>query len=53
MALTEKRTSFCLTKEDLRILSLMKEKTGETATTIIKKALFYYYINRFENDKKL
>lgn len=48
MATTEKRVYLNLTKEDLRILEIMKSETGENVNTLVKKALFYYYLTHFK-----
>jgi len=52
MATTKKRVSLNLSQEDLRILSLMEEATGETVNVLVKKALFFYYLSYFKEDKK-
>jgi len=51
MAVTEKRVSINLTKEDIRILNLMKKLTGENVNILVKKALFFYYLSHFKEDK--
>lgn len=52
MAITKKRVSLNLSQEDLRILSLMEEQTGETVNVLVKKALFFYYLSQFQEEKK-
>jgi len=49
MATTEKRVYLNLTKEDLRILELMKSKTGENFNILVKKSLFFYYLLHFKD----
>lgn len=52
MTIIDKRVSLNLTQEDLRILKLMEQSTGESVNTLVKKALFFYYISRFNTDKR-
>lgn len=52
MATTEKRVHLNLTKEDLRILQLMQNQTGENISLLVKKALFFYYLSNFKEHKK-
>lgn len=52
MATTKKRVSLNLSQEDLRILNLMEAATGESVNILVKKALLFYWISRFEKDKK-
>ena len=47
MSSIEKRVMVNLTKEDLRILDQMMEKTGENMNILFKKALLYYHANYF------
>lgn len=51
MATIEKRVSLNLTKEDIRILDLMKKSTGESVNILVKKALFFYYLSHFKDEK--
>ncbi len=52
MATTKKRVSLNLSQEDLRILTLMQDVTGETVNVLVKKALFFYYLEHFKGEKK-
>lgn len=51
MATTKKRVTLNLTQEDLRLLDLMHESSGEKINALVKKALFYYYINFLKEPK--
>lgn len=52
MATTKKRVSLNLSQEDLRILNLMETATGESVNILVKKALLFYWISRFETKEK-
>ena len=52
MATTKKRISLNLSKEDLRILKLMENHSEENINTLVKKALFFYYLKHFAKDEK-
>lgn len=50
MATTVKHITIALTKEDLKTITELMEKLGETQTNVIKRALTYYQIY-LENKK--
>jgi hypothetical protein len=43
MKTTAHRLTIALSKEDLRILTLLAAKLGDTKTQILKRALNYYF----------
>lgn len=49
---TKKRVSLNLSQEDLRILKLMENASGEGVNILVKKALFFYYLSHFKDNKK-
>lgn len=51
MKTIKKRISVNLSQEDLRILKVIQEITGENMNTIFKKALFHYF-NQIQEGKK-
>jgi hypothetical protein len=50
MATTVKHITIALTKEDLKIITELMEKLGETQTNVIKRALVFYKIH--EDNRK-
>lgn len=50
MATTVKTITMALTKEDLKIITELMEKLGETQTNVIKRALLCYKF--YEENKK-
>ena len=50
MATTVKNITIALTKEDLKIITELMEKLGETQTNVIKRALSFY--RYYEENKK-
>lgn len=52
MTTIKKRMSLSLTEEDMRILNLIQDKTKENINATFRKALFFYYLSNFKEDKK-
>jgi hypothetical protein len=50
MATTVKNITLALTKEDLKTITQLMEKLGETQTNVIKRALLYYKF--YEENKR-
>lgn len=53
MITTEKRITLNLSKEDIRLLKMIIEHTGENTATVLKKALFFYQLYYLEKQKEL
>jgi hypothetical protein len=51
MTTIKKRLSVSMTEEDLRILTLIQEKTKENINATFRKALFFYYLSQVKDAK--
>lgn len=49
MSTTKKRCTINLTEADLKMLDTIQAETKETINGVLKKALFFYYMEAFQD----